>query len=141
MFSKFGSNSVQPRHFFFQIWLVAVRFEQNFENIISGFVWRRCLATSRSGARSTTRRSIAPSRGFMYGFLRCRARVNRFIIYLFSPKVKKNRTDLVWCLSCIPHGEGVAQLPSDRGSAILPDVTLRGGLDLTWPDQRGTANL
>ena len=78
----------------------------------------------------------------MYEFLRCRARVNRFIIYLFSPKVKKNRTDLVWCLSCVPHGEGVAQLPSDREvPSLVPDVTLRGGLDLTWPDQRGTANL
>ena len=35
MFSKFGSGSVQPRQIF-QIWLVAVRFEPNFENIIPG---------------------------------------------------------------------------------------------------------
>ena len=35
MFSKFGSGSVQPRQIF-QIWLVVVRFEPNFENISPG---------------------------------------------------------------------------------------------------------
>ena len=41
MFSKFGSGSVQPRQIF-QIWLVAVRFEPNFENISRARLVGRC---------------------------------------------------------------------------------------------------
>ena len=39
MFSKFGSGSVRPRQIF-RIWLVGIRFEPNFENIMN--IWFSC---------------------------------------------------------------------------------------------------